>query len=109
MPDIYSTPEQFGVTLIGEIDWYAGNGYEWNMTVVFRDAKGHLYWGDDAGCSCYPPFYKLESLEDFETGTMMDLSNHIAEIRAERLAINSDDESYLDGEIAEVMKRVVGF
>lgn len=103
---IYGSPEDHGVEIVGTVDWYGGDGYEWDMTVVLRDPKGRLYWDDDAGCSCNSPFMDHYSLDDFETGTMMDLSNHLVARRADAEQYDRP-MGYIDGEIAELMKAVM--
>lgn len=54
--NIYSSPEKFGLTLIGEIDWSDGC-YNFDYTVVWkREFDGKFVYGEDSGCSCPSPF-----------------------------------------------------
>jgi hypothetical protein len=53
---IYSSPEKYGLELVGEVDFSDGN-YQFDLTVVFRDRDtGALFYGSDSGCSCPAPF-----------------------------------------------------
>lgn len=59
---IYYDPERYGAEILGDVDTIGG--YEFNMLAVFRRKDdGALFWGEDAGCSCYSPF---EGDEPFE-------------------------------------------
>jgi hypothetical protein len=53
--NIYYSPEKFGLTQVGMIDWSDGN-YQFDYTVVWQDNAGNFFYGDDAGCSCPLPF-----------------------------------------------------
>jgi hypothetical protein len=53
---MYSRPEKFGLTTIGEIDWEV-ESYSYDLTVVWiRNSDGRLLYADDYGCSCPTPF-----------------------------------------------------
>jgi hypothetical protein len=53
---IYSSPEKYGLELVGEVDYSDGN-YHFDLTIVLRDvATGALFYADDSGCSCPMPF-----------------------------------------------------
>lgn len=52
--NIYYNPEQFGLSIFGEID--AGGSYEFDKFVVWTKADGKLAYATDAGCSCPTPF-----------------------------------------------------
>lgn len=64
--EIYYAPEEFGLTVVGEID--NGGGYDFDLFVVWRDAAGTLYWGADSGCSCPSPFEDTYALDQLDTG-----------------------------------------
>ncbi len=54
--NIYSDPEKFGLTTIGEIDWSDGC-YNFDYTVVWkRESDGKFVYAEDSGCSCPSPF-----------------------------------------------------
>jgi hypothetical protein len=49
---LYGSPEDFGLKILGELDFSSGN-YEFDLTIVFQDVKtGRIYYADDSGCSC---------------------------------------------------------
>ena len=52
---IYYSPEKFGLKQIAELDFSSGC-YEFDLTVVWQDGDGRLWYGDDSGCSCPAPF-----------------------------------------------------
>lgn len=56
MSNFYTDPADFGLKLIGEIEW--GDGcYSFDLTVVWRrDFDGKLVYAEDSGCSCPSPF-----------------------------------------------------
>jgi hypothetical protein len=54
-PDVYHQPEHFGLEIVGEVEWSDGC-YQYDMTVVWKNAAGELFTADDAGCSCPIPF-----------------------------------------------------
>jgi hypothetical protein len=101
MPNIYYQPEAFEAEVIGSVEW-TDESYSFDTTLILRGNDGKLYWGDDSGCSCPSPFENFYVLSDFETGTFMELSDHLQE----RL---SGNYACVDAaaEVAEVMKRIV--
>ena len=66
-PDLYYQPEQFGLTMLGEIEW-SEPCYDFDLTAVWVDADKKLYWASDSGCSCPSPFEGFTSVADAETG-----------------------------------------
>lgn len=75
-PDPYYNPEEFGLTIIGTMEWHLAS-YEYDMTVVWQDAEGKLYWASDSGCSCPSPFEEYKTLDSLETGTRDQLFGEI--------------------------------
>lgn len=61
-PDVYSQPEHFGLSIVGDIQWDEPC-YSYNLTVVWKDDSGNLYYDDDSGCSCPSPFERRLTLE----------------------------------------------
>ena len=54
--DPYYSPEKFGLTKIGEVE-YSPASCEFDLLVVWRrDCDGALLYGEDSGCSCPSPF-----------------------------------------------------
>lgn len=67
LENIHYHPEAYGLTVVGDIQW-GWASYDFDMTIVWQDADGKLYWASDSGCSCPTPFEDFQSLEDLETG-----------------------------------------
>lgn len=99
MSNVYCHPEDHGLTTIGEVEWSDGN-YQFDLTVVWQDADGKLYWAEDAGCSCPLPF-GFRTKEDLTTGTFWDLHAHLSE----RLNDGSRRNRDRAVEVAELMTR----
>lgn len=83
---IYSEPEKFGLTTVGEIDWSDGC-YQFNLTVVWkRDIDGKFVYAEDNGCSCPSPF-EDQGIADLtvlrKRGGLADFKAHCAERQAE--------------------------
>lgn len=78
MNDVYYSPEKFGLTTVGQIDWEEPD-YSFNMTVVWKDKDGKLYWASDSGCSCPSPFEDYHSIDQLETGSFFDLARYLEE------------------------------
>lgn len=65
MSNVYYDPEDFGLKVIGEVDY--NEGYEFDKRVVWRHKEsGKLYTARDAGCSCASPFEDYDKLEDLD-------------------------------------------
>lgn len=77
-PDAYNQPDKFGLQVIGTVQWEEDN-YSFDLTAVFKDEHGNLYWADDAGCSCPSPFEDYTSVDKLETGTPEQLQAHLSE------------------------------
>ncbi len=101
--DPYYSPEKFGLTTIGEIDFSDGC-YQFDLTVVWRNASGQLFYGDDSGCSCPSPFER-QGLDDLTASSFADLQAHLEK----RLAEDTYDEREKErcaGELVELMGRI---
>ena len=94
--DVYNSPEKFGLTEVGQIDW-AEQDYSFDMTVVWKDENGKLYWADDSGCSCPSPFEDFHSLDQLETGSFFDLAHYLQEC----------ENDYAKVQIADVLGRLL--
>jgi hypothetical protein len=56
MPDIYYSPEAFGLEVALDVDKSSGC-YEFDNFVIWHDPRvGDYLWAEDAGCSCPLPF-----------------------------------------------------
>ena len=54
MSNVYYDPEDFDLTIVGEVD--KGSGYDFNKFVVFQKKDQSIWYAADAGCSCPTPF-----------------------------------------------------
>lgn len=98
-PDIYYSPDHFGLEILGSIEWH-DYAYEFDMTVVLRGEDGQLYYADDSGCSCPSPFEDFTSLDKATKCTVPELMEHLAERhRDARAAVSMD--------VANILARVV--
>lgn len=108
-PDVYSQPEQFGLTLLREIDLYE-RCYSFDLVVVWWHEDGTIYWGTDSGCSCPSPFEDITSLDQLHVAPSW------SELEAALLALdpNKSTISYISAnenyaaEVAEVIYKVRG-
>jgi len=65
MGNIYYSPEDYGLELVGEIERSDGC-YQFDMVAVWKQARGKYWIGQDSGCSCPSPFediYDINSLD----------------------------------------------
>jgi hypothetical protein len=78
-PDVYHSPEVFGLTPVGEVEWYEPD-YSFDFAVVWYHAEsGKFYWGSDSGCSCPSPFEDYTSLDKLESGTWWDVAKGLVQ------------------------------
>jgi hypothetical protein len=47
---LYSSPEEFGLTVVAEVD-YSDGDYCFDYRIVWRDASGKFWTSRDSGCS----------------------------------------------------------
>lgn len=79
MSNVYSSPEDFGLEEVTEVDWY-DDSYGFDLTVVWRHKEtGQLYWASDSGCSCPSPFEGYNGIEDLSTGTVHGILTELRE------------------------------
>ena len=75
--NLYYSPEDFGLTLLGVIDWSDGN-YVFDYTAVWTDNAGRVFYFDDSGCSCPIPFDGL-TVRDLQVAHRpQDIITHLA-------------------------------
>lgn len=94
---IYYSPGSFGVECVGQVEW--GSHDQFDLTAVWVDARGRLYWDDDSGCSCVTQFDDVQSIEELRTGSFQQLAEHLRE-RAAR-----SREPNADAEVVELLSR----
>jgi hypothetical protein len=74
---LYGSPEDFGLKILGELDFSSGN-YEFDLTIVFQDVKtGRIYYADDSGCSCPMPFEDMGRNDLVPVENAASLSRHL--------------------------------
>jgi hypothetical protein len=100
MPDVYYNPENYGLQIIGDVDWMQGESYEYWLSVVWVDEDGQLYYDSDSGCSCYTPFDEVQK-DDLTKVNFFEL---VDIIRGEQMN-HSQPEQY-EEEIVELFTRI---
>jgi hypothetical protein len=65
MPNIYYSPEKFGLKVVAELE-YSDMNYVFDTLVVWADENGVLYSARDAGCSCPTPFEDYGSIAELD-------------------------------------------
>jgi len=104
MSNLYSSPEKYGLAVVGEIDWSDGC-YQFDLTAVYRrDFDGRLVWIEDSGCSCPSPF-EDKGIPDLTICTPAELQAQLEKRQAEHV-YHADDEGYRAVEIADLMRKV---
>lgn len=108
MSNVYYYPEQFGLTTIGEVEW-SEPCYDFDLTVLWRDEAGKLYWASDSGCSCPSPFEDLGGLNDLSTGS----AHEFAKILTDRLVEmgksrwQASDVAYAEPKVLDLLAKVM--
>ena len=95
---LYHSPEQAGLTIVGEVHWH-DEPYEFDMTVVWVDAQGNLYYADDSGCSCPGWFEDYHKVADLTKATSMEIGKHLQDRAA--------GQPFGAGQAADLMLKVV--
>lgn len=101
MINIYYHPEKYGLTTVGQIEW-CDDPYQFDLTVVWKDNAGQIYWASDSGCSCPSPF------EDHDRSTLTcgsagEFARYVQDIKTERVNLSPNVEA----QIVELILRVV--
>lgn len=110
-PDVYYQPEHFGLTEVASMEWHIPC-YDFDLTVVWTDAEGKLYWASDSGCSCPSPFEEYTSLDDLDTGSVVELMAEIRDRYEEEAAYNKKHGygsalEHLDSEYAYMVEELM--
>lgn len=64
-PDLYHSPEKYGLEVVGSIEWSEPD-WSFDMTVVWKGGVGEYYFASDSGCSCPSPFEDFTSVDMLE-------------------------------------------
>jgi hypothetical protein len=86
--DVYSSPENYGLKIVGEIEWTDGC-YQFDRTVLWVTEDGTLYWGNDSGCSCPSPFEGYKSFDQLTSGTKWQFLQYIKDLVTSRLGADT--------------------
>lgn len=65
MYNVYYNPESFGLTQVGEIEKSDGC-YQFDLIVVWKQARGKYWIGQDSGCSCPSPFENIGDVNELD-------------------------------------------
>lgn len=82
MSNIYYSPQEFNVTILGEIEFSDGY-YQFNTRVFWKGKDGTIYTYRDSGCSCPTPFEDVSSLDDLTIVNSDDIDWLIGEVRSD--------------------------
>jgi len=106
MSDLYYAPEKHGLETIGEISWSEPN-WDFDLTCVWKQARGKFYIASDSGCSCPSPFEDFTAVEDLEGPFTK------AELRKRLMSmVNETDRYYgyskdnLTGQVLDILSRI---
>lgn len=107
MPNIYYNPEQFGLEVVGEVEWSDEN-YQFDTTVVWRDKEtGVIYYASDSGCSCPTPF-ELDNRDSIiEMVRLQELIDYLEERKSHGFGFyGRNSEANVTAAIGELMLKV---
>jgi hypothetical protein len=113
MSNIYYNPQDFGLTIVGEVEFSSGC-YEFDTSVLWRSDAGEFYIGDDSGCSCPSPFEDIGIRDLMKIAKLQDLIDYFAERCKESFYYDSTDEfrsedsKRIDGEIGQLISTYQG-
>jgi hypothetical protein len=65
MNNIYYSPQDFGLELVGTMEWSEPN-YSFDMLAVWKEKRGRFWIGQDAGCSCPSPFEDIRDVNELD-------------------------------------------
>lgn len=99
-PNIYYSPDHFGLRQVAEMEWDTAS-YCFDTTVVWRDEDGRYYVASDAGCSCPSPFEYIKSRDELP---QFDSPFKVLEYVHERMDDITDDRDriYAQGKFADL-------
>ena len=89
----YYNPEKFGLEIVGEFDWSEPD-YSFDMCVVFKEARGRYWIGEDAGCSCPAPFEDVRDINELDGPYTKDGLRKRLEFRVEERGGSDEGSSY---------------
>ena len=110
-PDLYNQPEQFGLKIVGSVEWQEPC-YSFDTTVVWEglDESGVIYYvASDAGCSCPSPFDGLTSLDkvDFASRKVHDVIDFLNLRNATGTFRSEEDIAGAQAEIMDITSKLM--
>jgi hypothetical protein len=101
---IYYSPENYGLEIVGEIEW-SDASYQFDLTVVWRrKLDGQLFYADDSGCSCPSPFEDFKGVNHLTAASMFEVSGHLIETAQLKARYHSFDPEEADVSDEHAMK-----
>lgn len=105
-PDVYYNPEEFGLKIVGEIDWSDGC-YQYDLTVVWQDEAGQLYIGNDSGCSCPSPFEYVNKIDGLTKVSKFEVAEQVQATLAENKKFGYGVGENLDSKATDLIAKVM--
>lgn len=103
--NIYYSPEKFGMETVGEISW-SEPCYDFDLTCVWKQARGKFFIASDSGCSCPSPFEDFTKVEDLEGPfTKAELRKHLLTMVAEYSGYGYSKDN-LTGQVLDILSRI---
>lgn len=65
MGNIYYSPQDHGLEVVGEFDWSEPD-WSFDMCVVWKERRGRYWVGNDSGCSCPSPFEDVYDVNELD-------------------------------------------
>ena len=91
-PNIYYSPESFGLEPVGEVEFSDGF-YQFDLLAAWRHKEsGRLYYAEDSGCSCPSPFEGFGSVEELTPVADRDELRSRLEHRASKIGLSGASE-----------------
>lgn len=101
--DIYYRPENYGLTPVAELE--LADSYEFETTMVWKDAGGTLFFATSQGCSCPTPFEEYAGVNALNVLVSLEqLANHVREAFDHHFG--SDDPADAEDKLLEFLTKV---
>lgn len=98
MSNIYYSPQDFGLEIVGDIEKSDGC-YQFDLTVVWKQARGKYWIGQDSGCSCPSPFEDVRDVNELD-------GPYTKDGLRKRLNYLSDTDQYMQISKAEYKREI---
>lgn len=105
MSNVYYSPEEFGLEVVGEIEFSDGD-YQFDTRVIWKHSSGKLYTARDSGCSCPSPFEEYNKLEDLDELTDLgELEREVRELGSGYSVTSSRDAATVVARVRRLLFR----